>query len=103
MASEIPEIVHAFGPQLKALWQLEFCLSIFAVTCSSLSEDRAVFRYVPLYIAGQVEFRCSFPQELLIYSNLNFTYEEDYNSFSTTEKKKTSWLCSDIAAFRPNK
>ena len=22
------------------------------------------------------------------YSNLNFTYEEDYNSFSTTQKKK---------------
>ena len=89
MASEIPEIVHAFGPQLKALWQLEFSLSLFAVTCSSLSEDSAEFRYVPLYIAGQVDFRFFFfPQELLIYSNLNFTYEEDYNSFSTTQKKK---------------
>ena len=37
------------------------------------------------------------------YSNLNFTYEEDYNSFSTTQKKKNSWICLDIAAFRPNK
>ena len=66
MASEIPEIVYAFGPQLKALWQLEFCLNIFAVSCSSLSEDSAEFRYVPLYIADQVEFRCSVSQELLI-------------------------------------
>ena len=36
------------------------------------------------------------------YSNLNFTYEEDFNSFSTTQKKN-SWICLDIAAFRPNK
>ena len=35
------------------------------------------------------------------YSKLNFTYEEDYNSFS--RKKKNSWICLDIAAFRPNK
>ena len=35
-------------------------------------------------------------------SNLNFTYEEDYNSFSTTQKKN-SWICLDIAAFGPNK
>ena len=42
------------------LWQLEFCLSIFAVSCFSLSEDSPEFRYVPLYIADHVEFRCSF-------------------------------------------
>ena len=36
------------------------------------------------------------------YSNLNFKYEEDYNSFSTTQKKN-SWICLDIEAFRPNK
>ena len=41
------------------LWLLEFCLSIFAVSCSSLSEDNAEFRYAPLYIADQVEFGCS--------------------------------------------
>ena len=52
------------------LWLLEFWLSIFVVSCSSLSEDSAEFRYVPLYIANhpsilQVEFRCSFSlQEL---------------------------------------
>ena len=44
----------------RPLWQLGFCLSIFAVSCSSLSEDSAEFRYVPLYIADQVEFHCSF-------------------------------------------
>ena len=31
------------------LWLLEFWLSIFVVSCSSLSEDSAEFRYVPLY------------------------------------------------------
>ena len=41
-------------------------LTYFAVSCSSLSEDGAEFRYVPLYIADQVEFRCSFSQELHI-------------------------------------
>ena len=35
----------------RPLWQLEFCLSISAVSCSSLSEDSAKFRYVPLYIS----------------------------------------------------
>ena len=35
------------------------------------------------------------------YFNLNFTYEEDKQLFHSTEK--TSWICLDIAAFRPNK
>ena len=86
MASEIAEIVYAFGPQLKAVMAVGILLKYFAVTCSSLIEDSAEFRYVPLYIADQVEFCCSFLQELHI--TLNFTYEEDYNSSSTTQKKK---------------
>ena len=49
------------------------CLSIFAVRCSTLSEDRAEFRYVPLYIADQVE-----QEELHIYTD--FTYEEDFKT-----------------------
>ena len=81
MAFEIPEIVYAFGPQLKFSYGSWILLTYFAVSCSSLSEDSAEFRYVPLYIADQVEFRCS------VCKNLNFTYEEDYNSFSTTQKK----------------
>ena len=29
------------------------------------------------------------------YSNLNFTYEEDFNSFSTTQKKKiVGYVCN---------
>ena len=83
MAFEIPEIVYAFGPQLKFM-EVGILLTYFAVSCSSLSEDSAEFRYVPLYIADQVEFHCCFSH----YFNLNFTYEEDYNSFSTTQKKK---------------
>ena len=59
------------------LWLLEFSSSIFPVSCSSLSEDGAEFRYVPLYIADQVEFRCSFYWRTSHYFNLNFTYEED--------------------------
>ena len=40
MESEIPEIFHGFRPQLNALRLLEFCLSIFVVSCSSLSKVR---------------------------------------------------------------
>ena len=86
MAFEIPEIVYAFGPQLKFM-EVGILLTYFAVSCSSLSEDSAEFRYVPLYIADQVESADAFARTSH-YSNLNFTYEEDYNSFSTTQKKK---------------
>ena len=63
MASEIPEIVLCFSVlahNSTSLWLLEFCFSSFVVSCSSLSEDSAEFRYVPLYIAEQVVFRCFF-------------------------------------------
>ena len=61
MAFEIPEIVYAVGPQLKFM-EVGILLTYFAVyvSCSSLSEDSAEFRYVPLYITDQVEFRCCF-------------------------------------------
>ena len=59
MASEIPEIVNAFDPQLK-LMEVGVLLTYFAVSCSSFSEESAEFRYVPFYIADQVEFRCCF-------------------------------------------
>ena len=55
------------------LWLLEFYLSIFVVSCSSLSEDSAEFSYDPLHIADQAEFpefRCSFTRTLR-YSILN--------------------------------
>ena len=48
MASEIPEIVYAFDPQLKYM-EVGILLTYFAVTCSSLSEDSAEFRYVALF------------------------------------------------------
>ena len=54
MPFEIPEIVYAFGPQLKFM-EVGILLTYFAVSCSSLSEDSAEFRYVPLYIADQVQ------------------------------------------------
>ena len=77
-------------------------LTYFAVSCSSLSEDSAEFRYVPLYIADQVEFRCCFCKNFTLLQSKFHIYEEDYNSFSTTQKKN-SWIRSDIAALRPNK
>ena len=52
--------LYAFGPQLKAFMEVGILLTYFAVSCSSLSEDSAEFRYVPLYIADQVEFHCCF-------------------------------------------
>ena len=73
MASEIPEIVLCFSVlahNSKPLWLLEFCLSIF------LSEDSAEFRYVPLYIADQVVFRCFFTRTSH-YSTLNRIYVKD--------------------------
>ena len=97
MASEIPEIVFAFDPQLKFM-EAGILLTYFAVSCSSLSEDSAEFRYVSLI---KLSSAAAFARTSH-YSNLNFTYEEDYNSFSTTQKKN-SWICLDIAAFRPNK
>ena len=63
MASEIPEIVLCFSVLVHnstPLLLLEFCLSIFVLSCSSLTEDSAEFSYVPLYIADQVVFRCFF-------------------------------------------
>ena len=65
------------------LWLLEFCLSILAVPCSSLSEDSAKFRYVPLYIADQVEFRCSFYKN---HTLLQSKFKID--NFSITQKNE---------------
>ena len=65
MASEIPEIVYTFGPQLNAFITVRILLKYFRrQSCSSLSEDSAEVKYVPLYIADQLVFRCC--QELHI-------------------------------------
>ena len=71
MASEIPEIVYAFGPQLNAFMAIGILPKCFRGKCSSLSGDGAEFRYVPLY-----SFAAPFTRTAH-YSNLNFTYEED--------------------------
>ena len=82
MVSEIPEIVYAFGRKLNALslWLLEICLSASVVSCYSLSEDSAEFRYVPLFIADQVVFRCFF-----------------YKNFTLLHSK--SYMCKRLTAF----
>ena len=48
MAFEIPEIISAFGPQIKAFMEVGILLTHFAVSYSCLSEESAEFRYVPL-------------------------------------------------------
>ena len=40
MACEIPEILGAFGPQRNGFKSVGTCLSIFVVSCFSLSEVR---------------------------------------------------------------
>ena len=60
MASEIPEMVYAFGPQPNAFMAVGILIKYFR---RKLLQSE--FRYVPLYIADhpsilQVEFRCSF-------------------------------------------
>ena len=57
---KFPKSFMLLAHNSRPLWQLEFCLSIFAVRFSSSSEDNAEFRYVLLNIADQVEFGCSF-------------------------------------------
>ena len=45
-----------FWPTTQGLFmEVGILLTYFAVSCSGLSEDSAEFRYVPLYIADQVE------------------------------------------------
>ena len=62
-------------------------LKYFRRKLLQLSEDSAEFRYVPLYIADQVEFRCSFYKNFTLLQS-RFHQYEDYNSSSTTQKKK---------------
>ena len=85
------------------LWLLEFWLSIFVVSCSSLSEDSAEFRYVPLYMADhpsilKVDFRCSFYKNFTLLQS-KFQIGRRLTAFPQ-QKKKTSWICLDIAAFQ---
>ena len=77
MAFEIPEIVYAFGPQLKAFMEVGILLTHFVLSCSSLSEDSAAFRYVPVYISLIKLSSAAACARTSHYSNLNFTYEEN--------------------------
>ena len=90
MASEIPEIFDAFGPQLNTFNLFEFYVSIFVVSCSSLSEVRQwrILSYFPLYITDRLTKLCS--------GAVPFTRAPHYstvmlknNSFSITAKH---WL-----------
>ena len=78
-------------------------LSIFFVSCSSLSEDSVEFRYVPIFIADQVEFRCSFYKNFTLLQSIFYSHVKIIQQLFHNTEKKTSWICLDIAAFRPNK
>ena len=70
MESEIPEIIHAFGPQLSVLMFGGILLK-FVESSSSLSEVSVEFRYsVPLYITDQAVFCCFF------YKNFKFLHSK---------------------------
>ena len=87
MTSEITEIVYAFGPQPKAFMAVGILLQYFRKTEPNLGMSR--------FISLTKLSSAAFFKRTSHYSNLNFTYEEDYNVqlFHNT----------DIAAFRPNK
>ena len=77
MESEIPEIVMLLAHNSTPLWLLEFCLSIFAVSCFSLSEDSAEFLGMSRFISLIKLSSAALSTRISHYSNLNFTYEED--------------------------
>ena len=56
MASEIPENVYSFGPQLNAFMAFGVLLKYFSLKLLQFSEDSDEFRYVQLYITDQFEF-----------------------------------------------
>ena len=81
MASEISEIVYAFGPQLNAFMAVGILLKYFRRKLLQFEwrQMSAEFRYVRLYIADQVEFpefRCSFYKNFTLLHS-KFTYEKD--------------------------
>ena len=57
MAFEIPEIAYAFRPQLKFM-EVGILLTYFAVSCSSLSEDSAEFRFILYILRFRIKFCC---------------------------------------------
>ena len=57
---KFPKELMLLAHNSTRLCLLEFCWSIFVVSCSSLSEDSVEFRSVPLNITDQVVFRCFF-------------------------------------------
>ena len=100
MASKIPEVFYAFGPQLNAFVSVGILLKIFVVSCSSSSENIAEFRYALLYIAHQVEFRCFFYKNFTLLHSKFHIWRRLTAFFITRGKKKPSRIYLDKAAFQ---
>ena len=74
---------------------LEFCISIFVVSCSCLTEVRQCpFSYVPLYITEQLSCRSFKRAPHYFYICRRLT------AFLIHSKKKPSWIYVDIAVFQ---
>ena len=81
MPSEIPEFIYDFSKHNPTpLCLLEFCLSNFFVSCSSLREvtDSVELRYVPIYITDQVVFLCFFCKRYIqLQIQMSYSYSSD--------------------------
>ena len=73
------------------LWLLEFCLSVFAVSCSSFISLTKLSSAAPFTRTAH-------------YSKLNTKFHiwRRLTAFPHNTEKTTSWICLVIAAFRPN-
>ena len=69
-----PDFFMFWAHNSMRLCLLEYCLRIFVVSCSSLSEvlRQCRFRYVPLYITDKVVFGCFFYKNFtLLHSKIS--------------------------------
>ena len=100
MESEIPETVYTFGPQLNAFMAVGILLKYFRRKLLQFEWRQCRILVCPAL------YRWSSWVPLLLLQELNITTQSKFHILYEEEKaqkKKTSWICLDIAAFRPNK
>ena len=89
-ASEIPGIFYAFGPQLNVFMSVGICLSIFVVSCFSMSEVRHTVSNLCMSRFISLTKLCSSTSftRASRYSTLSLTYVEDTRFFIYKTAKK---------------
>ena len=91
MVSKIPEIFHAFGPQLKAFISVGILLKYFRRKLLQFEWSKTVSNLgMSRFITHQVMFRCFF------YENFTLLHSKFY----ICKRLKASWIYLDIAAFQ---